>query len=172
MSFKELIEILKYEAKGYEGGNLFVLYMIEPRFRINVLFRCGQYLKKFGSKSYFLRLFLKNRLTLKYGFDTSFELKIDKGFTIQHIGNIVIHPKSQIGKNCKIQNCVTIGKNFLKKQKPIICDNVYIGTGVKIIGEAKVGNNCIIGANSVVIKSFEDNCIIAGIPAKVIKKCK
>ena len=50
-----------------------------------------------------------------------------------------------------------------------IGDNVFIGTGAKIIGKVKIANGCIIGANAVVVKDFiEENSIIAGVPARVI----
>jgi acetyltransferase-like isoleucine patch superfamily enzyme len=49
-------------------------------------------------------------------------------------------------------------------------DNVWIGEGVCIMPGVSIGNNCIIGANSVVTKSFPDNCVIAGVPAKIIKE--
>ena len=49
-------------------------------------------------------------------------------------------------------------------------DNLYVGAGAKIIGNTIIGNNCIIGANSVVKGNFKDNLIIAGVPAKEIQK--
>ena len=51
----------------------------------------------------------------------------------------------------------------------IIGDNVFIGSGAKIIGEVTIANNIAIGAGAVVTKSFsEDNITIAGVPAKII----
>jgi acetyltransferase-like isoleucine patch superfamily enzyme len=55
--------------------------------------------------------------------------------------------------------------------KPVsIGDNVWIGEGVTILPGTKIGNGCIIGANSVVNKHIEDNCLAVGCPAKVIKR--
>lgn len=51
----------------------------------------------------------------------------------------------------------------------IIEDNVWIGEGVAILPNVKIGKNSIIGANSVVTQSFPPNSVIAGIPAKLIK---
>jgi acetyltransferase-like isoleucine patch superfamily enzyme len=52
----------------------------------------------------------------------------------------------------------------------IIEDNVWIGENVTIMPNVKIGKGCVIGANSVVTKSFEPYSIIAGIPAKLIRK--
>jgi serine O-acetyltransferase len=52
---------------------------------------------------------------------------------------------------------------------PVIGNDLFISTGAKIIGNVKVGNSCVIGANAVVLKDVPDNCVVAGIPAKIIK---
>ena len=52
----------------------------------------------------------------------------------------------------------------------IIGDNVWIGEGACILPNVNIGNNVIIGANAVVTKDVPANCIVGGIPARVIKK--
>lgn len=56
------------------------------------------------------------------------------------------------------------------KKEIIIGENVFIGEKAIILPGVKIGNNTIIGAGSVVTKSFGDNVMIAGNPAKIIKK--
>lgn len=57
------------------------------------------------------------------------------------------------------------------KYAATIGDNVFIGTGAKIIGDISIANNVVIGANSVVCKSIEEPGItVAGIPAKKISE--
>ena len=91
------------------------------------------------------------------------------GLSIAHYGSIVVNSSCKIGKNCRIHEGVTIGATNGSKQAAIIGDNVFIGTGAKIIGDLKIGNNIAIGANSVVTRTFdEDGITIAGIPAKKI----
>ncbi|MDO5463801.1 MAG: DapH/DapD/GlmU-related protein [Akkermansia sp.] len=52
----------------------------------------------------------------------------------------------------------------------LVGDNVEIGANVTIIGGVKIGNNSVIGAGSVVVKDVPANCVVAGNPAKIIKK--
>ncbi len=48
--------------------------------------------------------------------------------------------------------------------------NTFIGTKVLILKGVTIGENCVIGAGSIVTKSVPDDCIAAGNPARVIKK--
>ncbi|HZK96180.1 MAG TPA: hypothetical protein VFC67_18420 [Prolixibacteraceae bacterium] len=69
-----------------------------------------------------------------------------------------------------IQTCVNIGANGGSCSAPQIGENVYIGPGVKIFGDTIIADNCYIGANAVVNKSFlQKGSVIVGIPAKVVK---
>jgi serine O-acetyltransferase len=47
---------------------------------------------------------------------------------------------------------------------------VEICTGAKILGPVRIGNNVIIGANAVVVKDVPDNCVVAGVPARIIRE--
>lgn len=96
------------------------------------------------------------------------------GIHIVH-GKVVINAFSKIGCNCKILSDVTIGisgKKIREKDQgdaPVIGNNVYIGTGAKIIGKVVIADDVVIGANTVVTKSIlEAGITVAGIPAKKI----
>ncbi len=121
---------------------------------------------------YYAFLFRYKRLQIYCGIELHQLTKVGCGLRIPHRGNIVIHPGTVIGNNCEIMSCVTIGNNILKDRDAVatIGDNVLICTGAKIIGEVSIGNNVIIGANSVVNKSISENVIVAGAPARVIKE--
>ncbi len=51
----------------------------------------------------------------------------------------------------------------------IIGKNCWIGDGAVILAGTQIGDNCVVGANSVVKGVFESNIIIAGVPAKKIR---
>jgi len=96
---------------------------------------------------------------------------IGKGTKFGYGGSgVVIHARAVIGKNCLISPCVTIGGRSRIFDVPVIGDNVFMGGGAKVLGNVKIGNNVVIGANAVVICCVPDNCIVAGVPAKIIKR--
>jgi len=59
----------------------------------------------------------------------------------------------------------------LSSKGPIIIKkNVWIGDSVCILSGVIVGENAIIGANSVVTKDIPANSVVAGVPARVIRQ--
>lgn len=87
---------------------------------------------------------------------------------------IFISGGSKIGKNVIIFQHVTIGSNTLNNSNkigsPKIGDNVYIGSGAKIIGGIVIGNNCRIGANAVVYTDLPPNSVAVQSSTRIIQK--
>ena len=52
----------------------------------------------------------------------------------------------------------------------VIGDNCWIGAKVTILDGVRIGNSCVIAAGAVVKGEFPDHCVIAGVPARVIRK--
>lgn len=94
---------------------------------------------------------------------------IGAGLTIFHYGTIIVNPYAKIGSGAVLNPGVTIGNKHGRYDTPEIGDNVTFGTGAKVIGPIKVGNNVTIAPNAVVVKDVPDNAIVAGVPAKIIK---
>lgn len=115
-----------------------------------------------------LRKTIYHRLSLKCGFSIPLNV-FGPGLSIAHYGTIVVSKNASIGRNCRIHEGVTIGSTNGEKEAPIIGDNVFIGTGAKIIGNISIADGISIGAGAVVTKSFlEREITIAGVPAKKI----
>lgn len=114
-----------------------------------------------------LKFLIKNVTLRRASIVVSDKAKIGYGLRFPHAFCIVIGEGVQLGAHCKIYNEVTLGQN--SSGYPIIGDNVIIYPGCRVIGNIHVGNNVVIGANSVVCNDVPDNAIIAGVPAKVIR---
>jgi len=98
-----------------------------------------------------------------------YQTEIGAGTVLAYGGvGVIIHKDAVIGKNCIVESNVTIGGRNNNPKVPVIGNNVFIGTGARILGDVRVGNNSIIGANAVVIHDVPDNCSVAGVPAKIL----
>lgn len=114
------------------------------------------------------------------------ELVIGNYVSMARNNHIGCMNKITIGNNVLIESNVLIENhshgNTFDYSKPrnelplvtngeiVIGDNVWICDNAVILAGAHIGNNCVVAANSVVKKEFPDNCLIGGIPAKIIKK--
>lgn len=83
---------------------------------------------------------------------------------------MVIHGRCRIGKNCVIGQGATLGGKSGWYEVPVLGDNVYVAAGARIIGPVVIGDNAMIGANAVVVKDVPANCVVAGVPAKIIRE--
>lgn len=119
---------------------------------------------------YAIYKFKFHKISVKLGFSIPVNV-FDKGLSIAHYGSIVVNDHAKIGRNCRIQENVTIGSTGGSEKAPQIGNNVFIASGARIIGDVVIADNVAIGANAVVTKSFtQENITIAGIPAKEISK--
>lgn len=89
------------------------------------------------------------------------DAEIGPGLLIHTPFGIVVGP-TKIGANCTIQSGVVI-----TAATKSIGDNVYFGPGAKVIGDAKIGNNVVIVANSVILTDVADNTTVMGVPARI-----
>ena len=98
--------------------------------------------------------------------------QIGYGFFIDHGTGVVIGETTEIGNNVTMFQGVTLGGRGNEKgskRHPTIGDNVFIGSGAKILGPVVVGANAKIGANSVVLKDVPEGATITGMRARIIK---
>lgn len=96
--------------------------------------------------------------------------QIGEGLFIDHGMGVVIGETAELGSNVTLYQGVTLGGTGKEKGKrhPTIGNNVVIGTGAKVLGSFKVGDNVRIGAGSVVNKPVPPNTTVIGVPGRVV----
>ena len=92
---------------------------------------------------------------------------IGPGLYLGHTGGIWINPGAQLGSYCNIGQGVVIGAAGTARA-PILGDRVWVGPHAVITGPVKVGNEAVVGANSLVVLDVPDKAVVVGVPAKVI----
>ncbi len=98
------------------------------------------------------------------------ECEIGDGLYIGHYGSIIVAPEARIGHNCSLAQNVTIGKAPTAEGHgaPTIGNRVFIAAHSVIVGPITVGDDVVICAGSVVIKSVPARAVVMGNPARVV----
>ena len=144
--------------------------------------RCGIYIFKNGKINCKGRIIVNDDVML-YARGV---LNIGKQFGINQYSRIVAHEQIDIGDNVTIGQFVSIldhdhkytfeGENMQLNgytTAPIkIGNNVWIADKCTILKGVTIGNNVVIGANTLVNKDVPDNVVVGGVPVKVIRELK
>lgn len=95
---------------------------------------------------------------------------VGPGFWMPHVigGGIIINCRS-MGVNCGANTNVIVGNKDNAEALPKIGNNVSLSTGCMIFGDISIGDNVIVAPNAVVTKDVPSNCVVGGVPAKIIK---
>lgn len=172
-SFKELKDVLKADNKRFNKEETsWETSKINRHFTF--WFRVGSYL--LYNVNYYNIIFLKivriiySFYSHWYGIQIPLGTQIGGGFRMMHYGGIVISKNTIIGKNCSIHQNVSIGKEFINGRSPVIGDNVVIFPSAVILGDISIGDSAVILANSTVTNDVPSNVIVAGSPARVVRK--
>ena len=156
---KILIEedIIRYGNNTSSIKNLLLCFLFnEKSFRNVIYYRLGY------NYSFILKIFYKENPTLHINENSI----IGGGFLIVHGDCTYIWAKS-IGNNVYINQGVTIG--VVGDKSPVIGNNVRIATNSLVLGDVLIGDNVLIGAGTVIVKSVPSNCTVVGNPARIVK---
>ncbi|WP_042202310.1 serine O-acetyltransferase [Paenibacillus camerounensis] len=98
--------------------------------------------------------------------------RIGNRLFIDHGMGIVIGETCEIGDDVIIYQGVTLGGTGKEKGKrhPTVGNNVVIGSGAKVLGSFRIGDNSNIGSNAVVLREVPNNSTVVGNPGRVVKR--
>ena len=96
---------------------------------------------------------------------------IGRRLVIDHGMGIVIGETCEIGDDCLLYQGVTLGGTGKDqgKRHPTLGDNVMVGSGARVLGPFKVGDNARIAAGAVVLREVPPNCTAVGVPARIAR---
>lgn len=120
------------------------------------------------------KLYEAQEIAYKSRMETGIEIhpgaKIGRRCYIDHGMGVVIGETAEVGDDVLMYHSVTLGAITNKKVKrhPSVGNRVMIGAGAVLLGNIKIGDDCKIGANSVVLSDVPNDSTAVGSPAKII----
>lgn len=172
-----MFENLKYDLdKVMENDpaarNRLEVFLLYPCVHALLFYRVSHFFYK--AKMFFTARFISQLARFLTGIEIHPGAKIGRGLFIDHGMGVVIGETAEIGDNVVMYHGVTLGGTGKHKGKrhPTVGNNVLIGSGAKVLGPIKIGDNSKVGANAVVLKDIPADCTAVGIPVRVINHKK
>ena len=150
--------------------SFFEIYFLYPGLRAIRMHRVANWF--YRHKFFFMARFVSQRAVRKTGIEIHPAATIGRRFFIDHGTGVVIGETTIIGDDVTIYQGVTLGGTGKDtgKRHPTIGNNVVIGSGAKVLGPFKVGDNSKIAAGAVVLEEIPPNSTAVGVPARVVKQ--
>ena len=165
---KETIEA--YKARDPAARSTLEILLLYPGIRATANHRVAHWCYEHDHK--FLARYISQRTRHKTGIEIHPGAKIGKRLVIDHGMGIVIGETTEIGDDCLLYQGVTLGGTGKDsgKRHPTIGNNVLIGSGAKVLGPFRVGDNSRVAANSVVLREVPSDATAVGSPARIVKQ--
>ena len=99
-----------------------------------------------------------------------YTVRVGRRVRLDHFGGMILVAQT-IGDDVIIRQNTTFGISGLRDttSRPVIGNRVEIGAGAVIVGGIHIGDEAIIGANSVVTKDVPAGAIVGGVPARLLR---
>ena len=120
---------------------------------------------------FFLARWISQHVRKKTGIEIHPGATIGRRLVIDHGMGIVIGETTEIGDDCLLYQGVTLGGTGKDqgKRHPTLGNNVMVGSGARVLGPFKVGDNARIAAGAVVLREVPPNCTAVGVPAHIAR---
>ncbi|MCD6570724.1 MAG: hypothetical protein J7L53_08495 [Deltaproteobacteria bacterium] len=170
-----MFDVISGDMERYYGHKAspveFMTFFVHPRTQAMAFFRMSQWCVRHGLKPF--GMILETLNIILWGCELSPKMEIGKGFILKHTLSVGLG-FSKAGENLTVYMGVSVGSaqgeaEYDETGRPRLGNNVTIYDSAKIFGGVTIGDNVIIGTNSVVMKSVPSNCIVAGSPARIIR---
>ncbi|WP_085832509.1 serine O-acetyltransferase [Clostridium merdae] len=162
----ELDSILERDPAARSRLEVYLLY---SGFRAVRSYRKANWFYRHNMK--LIARYISQRARHKTGVEIHPAATIGKGLFIDHGMGVVIGETAEIGDYCTLYQGVTLGGTGKDhgKRHPTLGNNVMVGSGAKILGPFKVGDNARVAAGAVVLSEVPEGATAVGVPAKVAR---
>ena len=167
----------RIDIKVYKATFIFwlkslkILFLGKASKKVILFYRASTYFNK--KKMNFFSYILMRKIERDFGVYIHKDAIIKNGLSLPHPVGIVIGQGVVIDANVTIYQNVTLGGarrgDWKENNYPKIGSGTTIFSGAVIIGDLKIGRNCVIGANAVVKENVPDGALAVGVPARIIE---
>lgn len=157
---------------GFSWGGFLRAYWFDETFALLVWYRLARHFSAAGGwhPGLLLSYLMLRRQNRRTGVYLSRHVRIGPGFRIEHAGKSYINTDAVFGAGCTIMHNVTLGVSHSRRGRPgvpVVGDRVFIGPNAVLYGGIHVGDDAMIGANSVVNRDVPAGTLAAGVPATI-----
>jgi len=165
--FKKALEIFETDFQRYFPGQLLALDSVLKRAELQgtLLYRIARECFLAGDADADWFSLLGRYLS---AFELYYSAEIGHSLKLNHGMGTVVGARVKLGNNILLHQQVTFGDK--ENQRPVVGNNVIVYAGARILGGINVGNNCLIGANTVCFINVPDNHVAVGAPAKIFER--
>jgi serine O-acetyltransferase len=167
--FKRLRETIRaYQARDPAARSALEVLLLYPGLHAVIYHRIAHWL--YTHKMKFLARCVSQWSRFWTGVEIHPGAKIGRRLVIDHGMGIVIGETAELGDDVLLYQGVTLGGTGKDKGKrhPTLGNNVMVGSGAKVLGPFKVGDNARIAANAVVLKEVPPDATAVGVPARIV----
>ena len=169
MRLKETIEAYRRnDPAARSGWEVFWLY---NGLHATMYYRVAHWL--YEHRLRFLGRWVSQFARRRTGIEIHPAAKIGRRLVIDHGTGIVIGATTEIGDDCLLYQGVTLGGTGkdVGKRHPTLGNNVMVGSGAKVLGPFRVGDNARIAANAVVLREVPEGATVVGVPGRIVRLC-
>ena len=158
-----------YQRRDPAARSKLEIFLLYPGVHAVLWHRVAHWL--YVRRHFFLARWVSQHARKKTGIEIHPGATIGRRLVIDHGMGIVIGETCEIGDDCLLYQGVTLGSTGKDqgKRHPTLGDNVMVGSGARVLGPFKVGDNARIAAGAVVLREVPPNCTAVGVPARIAR---
>jgi serine O-acetyltransferase len=171
MSFSELVfsDLQRYRVGERGWIRVLARCLTLPGMVASIILRAQQCLHRSGQPA--LANVLRSLGNIVIGVDFGPGMKVGPGLMLAHPVGVTMGIGCIIGSNVSFAAGVTLAARHPDERDQdfaTICDNAVLGAHAVLVGGVRIGENAMVGANSVVLSNVADNAVVLGNPARQI----